>query len=141
MYKIKDGLHELGVMGKKGESEVRGQIFFDVYEGMIHTNFQRTKRKLSIKTFQEHPHLTFSERFCASRGKPTVLMLLARGFCCILWQRPHIICNGMGGGGAGEPTYSTKRSKKEGGGAKKLPPNSPPLPPTLLSCTCNVSRR
>ena len=43
------------------------QKFLGVYEGMINTDIQRTIRKLSIKTFQEHSHLLFSERFFASR--------------------------------------------------------------------------
>ena len=61
IYKIKDGLHELGMMGKIGyqRSNVL-QIFCGVYEGTMNTNLHRTFRKLSIKMFQEHSHPTFS---------------------------------------------------------------------------------
>ena len=67
IYKIKDGLHELGVMGQKGDD--RSNVmrrFLGGYERIIHTNVHRMLRKLSITMFLEHSHLTFSERFCAS---------------------------------------------------------------------------
>ena len=52
IYEIKVGLHEWGVMGKKGNQRLNVlQRFLGLYEGMINKNFQRTLRKLSIKVF------------------------------------------------------------------------------------------
>ena len=79
--KIKDGLHELGMMGKKGNQRSYVlQKFLGVYECLINTNVQRIVRKLSIKIFQDHSHLTFSECFCASR---VVFLSEVRNPCCI----------------------------------------------------------
>ena len=44
------------------------QRFFGVHEGLINTNVQKTLRELSIKIFQEHSHLMFSEHFFVLAG-------------------------------------------------------------------------
>ena len=65
---------------------------------MIHTNIQRMLRKLSIKTLQEHSHLTFSEWFCVSRSCSP-----PRGSWDILPQNtfggPYQVSGSSGGGG------------------------------------------
>ena len=51
----------------KGNQRSNVQRFLGVYENLININLQRMLRKLSMKTFQELSHLTFSEHFFASR--------------------------------------------------------------------------
>ena len=49
IYRIKDGLHELGVMGKRKGNQrlILLQRFLGVYERMIKTNIQRTLRNFT----------------------------------------------------------------------------------------------
>ena len=68
IYKMKDGLHEMGMMGKN--RVIRGQMVCKnsfVFRRNDQHAFSETLRKLSIKTIQEHFHLTFSEGFSVSR--------------------------------------------------------------------------
>ena len=55
----------MNLAGDHRSNIVRGLL--GNYEWIIQTDVQRMFRKLSIKIFQEHSHLMFSELFCASR--------------------------------------------------------------------------